>query len=128
MRAGPALAVAAWLFAGCEAPDAEPPAEPTLALDGAQYLPARSITQTYCGPCHTRGGQDPERERAYKGYKLDTYDQMKARMVLLQNAITVHGTRADMPPIRAKLQPTDAERQVLLDWVELGAPNTPSGR
>jgi uncharacterized membrane protein len=122
-----ALVVAAVLSAACVTQAADAPAE-LATLEGGEYLPARSIIHTYCGPCHSKGGQDPEQGRAYKGFKLDTYDQMKARPVLMLNAITIHGTHADMPPSRTKLQPSAAERQVLLDWIELGCPNTPNGR
>jgi uncharacterized membrane protein len=99
-----------------------------FTLEGTEYLPARRIAQTYCGPCHSKGGDDPLPDRAYKGFKLDTYDQMKSRLFLMLNALTIHGTHADMPPPTAKLQPTDAERHLLLDWVERNCPNTPDGR
>lgn len=122
-----ALVVAAWLCAACDTPTADAPAE-LATLQGAEYLPARSITQTYCGPCHSKAGQDPEQERAYEGFQLDSYDQLKVRQLLMLNAITIHGVHADMPPARARLQPSVAERQVLLDWVEFGCPNTPNGR
>jgi hypothetical protein len=103
------LALVVWLCAACDTPAADAPAE-LATLQGAAYLPARSITQTYCGPCHSKAGQDPEQERAYEGFKLDSYGQLKARQLLMLNALTIHGPRADMPPARTKLQPSVAER------------------
>jgi uncharacterized membrane protein len=125
-RVALALALAVLVSSECDAPTGDAEVE-LSALEGAEYLPARAITHTYCGPCHIKDGKDPDQPRAYRGFKLDSYDQMKRRLILVRNAITVHGTHADMPPPRAKRQPSAAERQVLVDWVERGCPNTPDG-
>jgi uncharacterized membrane protein len=121
------LALVALLSGECDTASDEAVAD-LSTLRRAEYLPARSITHTYCGPCHSKEGKDRDQECAYREFELDTYEQMKKQMVLMLNAITIHGTRADMPPATAKRQPSEAERQVLIDWLERDCPNTPDGR
>src|SRR6185369_12835436 len=77
----------------CDSPDRPAAPEPAAmsALEGAAYLPARAIVHTYCAPCHTATGRDPSQARGYEEIKLDTYDQMKHRNVLVTNALTFHG-------------------------------------
>jgi mono/diheme cytochrome c family protein len=107
-----------------------PRSEPTItALEGARYLPARAIVHTYCGPCHTRGGRHAKRDQgAYRDLALDTYAAIAARPLVVENALTFHGEHADMPPPLGTWQPSPAERQVLIDWLQRGCPNTPDGK
>src|SRR4051812_24333048 len=95
-------------------------------MQGGQYLVARTLGNTFCGDCHTMGGKNPRQKDAYKNLQLDLYDTWKKRAGLIATGLTVHGTHADMPPQDAP-QPSDADRQLLIDWLERGAPNTPDG-
>ena len=102
--------------------------DPAPALQGTRYADARAIVQAFCAPCHTRHGQHPSQRRAYADLQLDAYQQLKARLFLIESALVVHGTHADMPPAGAPRQPSDRERALLIQWLQLGAPNTPDGR
>ena len=120
MRARFALAL---LVLGCARDDS-----PLPALRGGRYLPAREVVSRYCAPCHTRAGASPRQREAYHELQLDRYDDLRRRQVVVENALALHGGRADMPPREAERQPTPAERALLLDWVRRGCPNTASGR
>lgn len=117
------LGVAALLACGCGGP--ENTEMPTM--QGGQYLAARMLGNTFCGDCHTKGGKHFRQPDAYLNMQLDFYENWKKRSNLIEVALTVHGTHADMPPPYAP-QPSDAERQLLIDWLARGAPNTPDGQ
>lgn len=114
-----------------EAPTAETPTTgapaDAAALAGANYPEAQRIVQTYCSPCHSKQGADPHQGRGYTTLKLDTYEQFKSRAFLVRSAVAIHGDRADMPPVYAARQPSETERQTLIDWIDRNAPNTPTG-
>jgi uncharacterized membrane protein len=95
---------------------------------GARYRPAQALIQSYCAPCHTRAGTHPLQRTARAELTLDTYGELRARSYLIEKAVTVHGVRADMPPVEAPRQPAAGERALLIDWLQRGAPNTPDGR
>jgi uncharacterized membrane protein len=96
-------------------------------LHGGRFLPAREILHTYCGSCHTKQGGDQRRDLgAYRDLNLDDYQALRPRATLVANALAFHGSSADMPPASAR-QPSPRERQVVIDWLARGCPNTASG-
>src|SRR6185312_6417531 len=66
----------------------------------------------YCAGCHS--GAQPTAQLDLKGYaSVDQVKQDFARWQLLSNRLTAH----EMPPKAVKNQPSDAERQAIVDFV-----------
>jgi hypothetical protein len=98
-----------------------------MAMAGTVYEPGRRFGRTYCSPCHAQGGLDPKRAVAYPAFHVDTYDDWAvSRTILLAVVDKWNPDGSVMPPPDA-VEPPDAERKLILDWVRRGSPNTPSG-
>jgi mono/diheme cytochrome c family protein len=104
------------------------------AVQGLVYEPAAKIVNRYCADCHTVGGLNPEQPDAWNyAIRLDTYalwdsyptyilEEHLDPVLAAQKSLTL------MPPEHFPLQPTSGERQLLLDWLRRGSPNTVDGR
>ncbi len=98
-------------------------------LAGTLYAPARRVVATYCASCHWEGGDDPKKKRALPAMRLDTYQAWSTHQSVLKGVIDKwHPDGKVMPPAGAKRQPSDAERRLLLDWLDHGSPNTRDGK
>jgi hypothetical protein len=80
-------------------------ATPSYSLDVAPVL------RTYCTGCHAPGGQEHY-------LPLDTYHRVSGLAGLVEGEVG----GCDMPPPEAS-QPTQAQRNIVLDWIACGAPN-----
>ncbi len=90
----------------CSTTDAScPTTPPSYATDVAPVI------ETYCAGCHVAGGE-------VSGVPLTSLVQVQARA----DAISLEMNVCSMPPLEAD-QPTDAERQALLEWLACGAPD-----
>ena len=110
----------------------------TIVTDGAVadvlYAPAKRIVNLYCADCHTQGGHNELQPDTWKfALRLDTYDDwVSGTKVLLRRMDAAKAAAQDppedvMPSISFPFQPTQAERDTLIDWLNRGSPNTPTG-
>jgi hypothetical protein len=84
--------------------------------------------QKYCAACHGKDGQDPKQKVAYPAFHVDTYDEWaSSRTILLAVLDEWHPDGDVMPPPDA-LEPSRAERLMILDWIRRSSPNSPDGR
>ena len=104
-------------------------------MAGTVYLPAFRIVNRYCADCHTAGGKNELQHDTWKyALRLDTYAEwVDARKLLLERLVPETAEAQDppvdvMPNLAFPLQPTQAERDTLLNWIRAGSPNTPEGR
>ena len=93
---------AGFLLAGCLCSHAQ----------GQQTLESKALTilETHCFACH---GPD-EQESDIRFDVLETVDTVDLQTLFTDAQDAVHF--AEMPPEDAKSQPTDAEREILLEW------------
>jgi uncharacterized membrane protein len=92
--------------ASCSTTDAScPTTTPSYATDVAPVI------DTYCAGCHVSGGQESE-------LPFTSLAQVQAHASEISREVS----GCDMPPSDED-QPTDAERQLLLDWIACGAPD-----
>jgi hypothetical protein len=89
-------------------------AEPDAARLQRQFVEeVRPFLATYCYSCHS--GDDPEAKLDFTGYS--TTDHVAARHATWQ--LVRERLRAkEMPPAEAERQPTEAERQAAIQWIE----------
>ena len=105
------------------------------AIAGTLYLPAFRIVNRYCADCHTAGGNNELQHDTWKyALRLDTYAEwVDARKILLERLVPETAAAQDppvdvMPNLAFPFQPTQAERDTLLNWIRAGSPNTPMGK
>jgi hypothetical protein len=99
-----------------------------LAMLGTLYEPGRSFGQTYCSPCHWKGGQHPRQPAAYPAFQVDTYEQWASVPQIVPTVLDKwHPDGVVMPPPEALVFPADDERMLILDWARRGSPNAPNG-
>jgi uncharacterized membrane protein len=125
----PGLLLLLWL--GCTTPAATESVQPSglAAIDGVAYEPARRFVNSYCAPCHARGGPLPDHMRAYQVLHLDSYQDWKAgKRIILAVIDRWHLDGKIMPPPTAPAQPTDDERLQMIDWTQRDAPNSADGQ
>ncbi len=126
----------ALLAAGCFV-DKEPGPEPivtTGALADVLYEPARRIVSRHCSDCHAAGGKNEEHLDAWgHAIRLDTWQEwVDGRADIVVRLDPVKAAEQDppvdvMPLATFPLQPTQAERDTLLQWIARGSPNTATG-
>jgi hypothetical protein len=98
------------------------------SMKGTLYEPGRVFGQTYCSPCHWKGGQNPKRSGAYQAFQMDTYEQWATGRVIIPAVLDKWNPDGRvMPPPEAPEFPSDDDRRLILDWVRRGSPNTPGG-
>lgn len=103
-------------------------AQEDASMVGTLYEPGRKFGQTYCSPCHSKGGQHPKQSVAYPGYQVDTYETFSfSKTILLAVLDKWNPDGPVMPPPEAYVDPPDDERRLMLDWVRRGMPNTVDG-
>jgi hypothetical protein len=99
-----------------------------LAMDGTVYPAGRVFGQTYCSPCHWKGGQHPKQAVAYPAFQVDTYAQWSTGGTIIPAVLDKwKPDGVVMPPPEAPAFPPDDQRMLILDWVRRGSPNTPDG-
>jgi hypothetical protein len=98
------------------------------AMLGTLYEPGRTFGQTYCSPCHWKGGRHPKQSVAYPAFQVDTYVLWAAGRTIVPAVLDKwNPDGAVMPPPEAPGFPPDDERMSILDWVRRGSPNTLDG-
>jgi hypothetical protein len=98
------------------------------AMKGTLYDAGRTFAQTYCSPCHWKGGQHAKQPVAYPAFQVDTYDEWATGQTIITAVLDKWNPDGTvMPPPEAPKDPPDDERKTILDWVQRGSPNTPSG-
>jgi hypothetical protein len=123
------LAVLALLAAGCGASERTDVPVVEAAMKGTVYEPGRVFVQTYCSPCHWKGGQHPRRSAAYQTFQVDSYEQWATGRVIVPAVLDKWNPDGKvMPPPEAPGFPSDDDRRLILDWVRRGSPNTPGGQ
>jgi len=106
------------------------------AVQGLVYDTAYKLINRYCADCHTLGGLNKDQPDAWTyALPLDTYAEWKAAGILdiqyRMDSVLASQLRPPgqiMPRTIFPLQPTAAERQLLLDWIRRGSPNTLTGQ
>jgi hypothetical protein len=117
--------------------DADKPPKPIVTVGCIQdcaYEPARRLVSLYCADCHSEGGHNESHHDAWgNAIRLDTYAQWAKGSKHLLERLDPETAAAQDPPVDPMpstgflYQPTQAERDTLLDWLKRGSPNTPSG-
>ncbi len=133
------LSLPALILTGCEFFTAPTPKVAhhivmTGAMEGALYAPAFRIVNRYCADCHTLGGKNDLQHDAWNfAVQFDTYSEWVEASKLLKIRLAPELAAAQDPPVAVMpnisfpFQPTQAERDTLLEWIKRGSPNTPSG-
>jgi hypothetical protein len=104
------------------------PSIPELAMKGTLYEPGRTFVQTYCSPCHWKGGKHAKQPVAYPAFQVDTYAQWATGGTIIPAVLDKWNPDGTvMPPPEAPADPPDDQRMLILDWVRRGSPNTPTG-
>jgi hypothetical protein len=99
------------------------------AMMGTLYEPGRTFAQTYCSPCHWKGGQHAKHRAAYPAFQIDTYEEWALGKTIIPAVLDKWKPDGKvMPPPEAPADPPDDARMLILDWVRRGSPNTPDGR
>jgi hypothetical protein len=123
---------------GAQSSGSEPPggtggsmdaSDPEPAMKGTIYDAGRVFGQTYCSPCHWKGGTHAKQPVAYVAFQVDTYEQWATGGTIIPAVLDKwmpDGTV--MPPPEAPAFPPDDERMAILDWVRRGSPNTANGQ
>ena len=114
--------------------DAPKPIVTEGCLVDAAYEPAKRLVSLYCADCHARAGNDPSHDDAWgHAIRLDTYAEWAKGSKHLLERLDPAVAAAQDPPVDPmpltgfRYQPSQAERDTLLDWLKRGSPNTPSG-
>ncbi len=104
------------------------------ALADVAYAPAKRLVGRYCSDCHARNGNHENHANAWgHSLRLDGYEEWveagNRLLVRLDAAVAaVQDPPVDvMPQAAFPLQPTQAERDTLLEWIRRGSPNTLTG-
>jgi uncharacterized membrane protein len=99
-----------------------------LALQGCRYAAARALVEKYCANCHSSHGTSRSQERAYRSFSVDTYAEWLAASREVPGRVDKDSLEGKiMPPPWSTMQPTLAERKLLIAWVKRGSPDTPGG-
>ena len=105
------------------------------AVKGLVYEPAFRIINRYCAECHTEGGLNLRQLDGWTALPLDTYGNWKSapdgRNIFARRLDSVQARQSGlerMPPPKFYAQPTQAERDTLLNWLQRGSPNTLNGQ
>jgi hypothetical protein len=106
---------------------------PATAMRGTLYDTAASLVRRYCADCHTEGGLNARQWGGWAAVQFDTYAQWKAfdGAALARRLHPDSATNAGldpMPPGDYAPQPGDAERALLIQWLQRGSPNTAAGQ
>jgi hypothetical protein len=110
------------------APTGDDAAAVEPAMLGTLYEPGRSFGQSYCSPCHWKGGRHAKQPVAYPAFQVDTYALWATGRTIIPAVLDKwNPDGAVMPPPEAPGFPPDDERMSILDWVRRGSPNTPDG-
>jgi len=102
-------------------PGVDPPMKGTL------YEPGRHFGQTYCSPCHWKGGQDPQQPRAVVAFRVDTYEDWATSPTILLAILDKWNPDGNVMPPPDAIEPPDDQRRLILAWVRRGLPNTIDG-
>lgn len=123
-------------LAGC-VQDHQPGPEPIVtigALSDVLYEPARRIVGRLCSDCHAAGGKNEKHFDAWgHAIRLDTWQEwVDGRADIVARLDPAKAAEQDppvdvMPLATFPLQPTQAERDTLLQWIARGSPNTATG-
>lgn len=101
------------------------------AVAGLVYDEAFAILNRSCADCHTEGGLNADQAAAWTfALRLDTYaGWLRAGTSTLRERLDPTVAEPDelMPPASFPYQPTPEERQLLIDWLNRGSPNTSNG-
>lgn len=104
------------------------------ALADVSYAPAKRLVGRYCSDCHARNGNHENHADAWgHTLRLDSHEEwVKAGNRLLERLDAAVAAVQDppvnvMPQAAFLLQPTQAERDTLLEWIRRGSPNTLTG-
>ncbi len=101
------------------------------ALRGSLYDTATALVRKYCADCHTEGGLNARQWDGWAALQFDTYAQWRSfgtAGLTLRLDPDAGVNPNPMPPGDYLPQPSEAERAVLIDWLQRGSPNTASGR
>ena len=102
---------------GCPALE-EPQAAPGDAIDGDTYVTfAMGFFSQHCIRCHSSTLAGADRNGAPAGYNWDVEATMRMHLAEIRNAVGV----ANFMPFSGP-QPTCAERQRLVRWIDADAP------
>ena len=103
-------------------------------LTDVRYAPARRIVGYYCSDCHAKAGTAESHKDAYgHALRLDTWQEWVDGKKYLLVRLDAAAAAAEEPPVDVMpqlafpYQPTQAERDTLLQWIRRGSPNTVSG-
>lgn len=104
------------------------------AVRGLIYEPMRLILNRTCADCHTQGGKNKDQQVGWENaIKLDTYEQWNRYQEFIRERIDTAYALSQDPPYEVMPKPgfpnqlTREERQMILDWIDRGSPNTPDG-
>ncbi len=99
-----------------------------VALQGTDFKQGKFLVGRFCADCHTAAGKNSDQARAWNILPLDTYAEwIKYPRLLSGRLAENHPGGNPMPPPKFSLQPTAAERNILLDWIARNSPNNPDG-
>ena len=121
------LLTAVVVAAACDAgslpgPPVDPEESPSAVADPGFPCDVRAVLETYCAGCHTR-----EIYASSFFSRADLLTTWGGGMTLGQLAATRVGKKEMPPPNVTAVQPSDAERAILIDWVAAGMPPGPCG-
>ena len=98
------------------------------ALQGTEFKQGKILVGRFCADCHTAAGKNSDQARAWNILPLDTYGQWIKYAGLIRGRLAENHPGGNvMPPPKFPMQPTAAERKVLLDWIDRNSPNTSDG-
>ena len=98
-------------------------------LEGCLYVEARAFAGKYCSDCHSSRGSNDLRGRASRILSVDSYGEWIGSAGAIPGRLDLDSLElGPMPPPEYPVQPTQAERRMIVDWVKRGSPNTPDGR
>jgi mono/diheme cytochrome c family protein len=101
------------------------------AMEGLNYAEAAALINRSCADCHTEGGLNPDQPAAWTfALRLDRYNgwvRAGASTLLERLDPSIAKPEEQMPPADFPNQLTLVERQLLIDWLNRGSPNTPNG-
>lgn len=99
------------------------------ALQDCQYTFAKNFTSQYCSDCHTTTGTFKHKDKALQNITMDTYHDWMQASRTVPRVLDKHNLESKiMPPAKYPYQPTDSEREVMIEWLNRGSPNTDSGK
>jgi len=97
-------------------------------MRGTLYAPGRKFGQSYCGGCHAERGTDPKQKVAYPAFHVDSYEDWASSRTILLAVLDKWNPDGDVMPHPDAVEPPDAERRLVLQWIRRGSPNTADGQ